>query len=1092
MTRLELTLLGGFQARLQPGGTLALSSRKAQALLAYLAVPPGQAHPRGKLAALLWGDTREEWARASLRQALFAIRRAAGDTGSAALVLEGDTLALDPSAVAVDVAVFERLMSSGDPAATEDAVSLYHGDFLAGLVVDGPAFEEWLVIERERLRELALVGLAKLLGHQRKAATPETAIRTALKVLALDPLQEPVHRTLMRLYSELGRRGAALRQYQHCVTVLQREIGLEPEAETKQLYQEILRQRPPSSVVPQTSRPTPEVAPVDATADRRLSVIPAAEGTLIGREASVKSLGSLLAATAAGPGMLVAIVGEAGIGKTRLMAELMAEAAGAGRRLLIGHAHESEQVLPFGPWVDALRSGRVVDDLVSLPPAWRAELSRLIPELGTPSPASSSGFADYLQLFESVAQAIGRLVIRQPLLLVLEDLHWADEMSVRLLAFLGRRLGGWPVLIAVTIREEELPDAPVLRRSLEELERAGHLARVALGPLSQADTLTLVRLHARAGSEATLARLAAQAWTVSEGNPLVVVEIIQAQAQGAAPFQERGLGLPERVRAIVGRRLERLSPRAQQLATVAAVIGRRFEFALLQRAARLEDEEAAAGVEELVRRRILHGIGDAFEFTHERIREVAYAALIGVRRRALHAAVGAALEHLHAGRLEAVYDRLAHHHVQADDGAKAVEYLTRFARTAARTYAHEEAVRAYGEALRQLERLPPPEADARLVDIVPRLTRSLMFLGRFEDARGLLLAQQPRVEQVGNPSLTGQYYLLLAHVYGFLGDRDRTVESARHAVGAAERAEDDTTLGKAFYILAMEGWWAGEPQRGIEHGRRAVALLERATERWWLGQAHFAVAANHVLHGDFVSALQAATQALAIGDALGDPRVQTPATWLTGTIYALRGDWAEGVAAGRRSLEYSSDPLNRADALGWLGLAYLEQGSFAEAIDVLDQSVEHWSRFRVRSVQGGFRILLGHAYLMRGDVDQAAKLAEEGFALTRETRYLLSLGWGERLLALIARTRGDQPAARALLQQALATFTAISAQFEAARTQLLLAEVCGALDDMGAAERALASARAGFTALKIPKYAHWTEALGAGARPPDDRLPRWA
>ncbi|MGH7312761.1 MAG: ATP-binding protein, partial [Candidatus Rokuibacteriota bacterium] len=951
------------------------------------------------------------------------------------------------------------------------------GDFLAGFAVDEPPFEEWLVTERERLRELALEGLARLLVHQRKPASGDAAVHTALKLLALDPLQEPVQRTLMRLYSERGRRGSALRQYQHCVAVLQRELGVEPEPKTKQLYQEILRQRP-AWVSPGETSPIAEAPPADSVIDRRPS-LPVAEGVLIGRAAEMQWLGHALSASAAGPGRVVAVVGEAGVGKTRLIGELVAEAARLGTRVLLSRAYESEQVLPFGPWVDVLRAGRVIEDLAGLAPAWRAELSRLVPELGL-LPAGSGGAADYLHLFESVAEAIGHLVTRQPLLLVLEDLHWADDMSLRLLAFLGRRLGGWPVLVAVTAREEELPDAPVLRRTLGDLEREGHLARLALGPLSHPDTLALVRHYARTGSdETTLARLGAQAWMVSEGNPFVVVEMVQAQAEGAAPLQKGSLGLPERVREIVSRRLERLSPRGQALATVAAVIGREFEFALLQRAARLGDEEAAEGVEELVRRRILHGIGDDFGFTHERIREVAYAGLIGVRRRALHAAVGAALEHLHAGRLETVYDRLAHHFLQADDAEKAVEYLTRFARKATRTYAHEEAVRAYGEALRQLARLPGLEADARRLDIVPRHTRSLMFLGRFEEARDLLLAQRERVEKVDQPSLTGQYYLLLAHVYGFLGDRDRTGESARRAVAAAERAADETTLGKALYVLAMEGWWSGDPRHGIEHGRRAVALLERSTERWWLGQAHFAVAANYVLLGDFEPALNAASNALAIGHALGDPRVQTPATWLTGTIHALRGEWDQGVAAGRRSLDYSPDPLNRADALGWLGLAYLEHGNSAAAIDVLEQSVEHWSRFRVRSVQGGFRILLGHAYLMSGDVDRAAKLADEGFAFTRDTGYLLSRGWGERLLALIAQKRGDQQEAQALLQQALGTFTSISAGFEAARTCLLLAEVCAALGDGPGAAGALAAARRGFAALTIPKYARWTETLAA-------------
>jgi DNA-binding SARP family transcriptional activator len=1097
MTRLDLSLLGGFQARLQPGPALALPTRKAQALLAYLAIPPGRAHPRGELAALLWGEAREESARASLRQALFAIRKAIGDACPSALVLDDDTLALDASAVCVDVAAFERLMADGGPAALEEASTLYRGDFLAGFSVAELAFEEWLVSERERLRELALEGLAKLLGHQRRMAMPEAAIQTALRLLALDPLQEPVHRTLMRLYAEQRRRGTALRQYQHCVAVLQRELGVEPEAETKQLYQEILRERPATSLPVDETGPPAEPPTAEGAGDRRLAVIPGADGVLIGREAELRSLREALALTASAPGRLVVVVGEAGIGKTRLMTELMGEGTRLGRRVLLGRAHESEQVLPFGPWVDALRAGRIIEHLTSLAPPWRAELSRLIPELGGSVAAPGGGAGDSLQLFAGVAQAIGHLAARRPLLLVLEDLHWADEMSVRLLAFLGRRLGGWPVLLAVTVREEELPDAPVLRHALEELERDGDLARLALGPLSHSDTLSLVRVRARTGSdEATLAGLAAHAWTVSEGNPLVVVEMVQAQAEGAAPLPQEGLRLPERVREIVSRRLERLSPRAQALATVAAVIGREFEFALVQRAARLGDEEAAEGIEELVRRRILHGIGDDFGFTHERIREAAYASLLGVRRRALHAAVGAALEQLHADRLEPVYDRLAHHYLLADECAKSVEYLTRFARTAARAYAHEEAVRAYHEALHQLERLPL-EADVRRVDIVPRLTRSLMFLGRFEEARDLLLAQRQRVEQVGNPALTGQYHLLLAHVYGFLGDRVRTVESARHAIAAAEDAGDETTLGKAFYILAMEGWWSGEPQRGIEHGHRAVALLERTTERWWLGQAHFAVAANHVLRGDFEPALEAAGRALAIGDAIGDPRVQTPAAWLTGTIYALRGDWEQGVAAGRRSLEYSPDPLNRADALGWLGLAYLEHGDAAEAIDVLEQSVEHWSRFRVRSVQGGFRILLGHAYLMQGDVDRAAKLAQEGCDLTRDTGYILSRGWGERLLALIAHTRGDAQGARAFLEQAIATFGSIGAAFEAARTHLLLARIAVTLGDGAAAARALATARDGFAALDVARYVRWTEALaarvdGAWPAPAAERLPRWA
>src|SRR5262245_28414496 len=243
MARLSLTLLGGFQARLDPGPPLALPTRKSQALLAYLALPLGRAHARDALAALLWGGNRQDAARAGLRQALFFIRKALGDDDSA-LRQEGDTLALGPADVDVDTAAFERLVLAGTPHGLAEAAAVYRGDLLSGFALDEAPFEEWLVGERERLRELAVEALARLLARQRAlSGKTDDAIHTALQLLGLAPLQEPVHLTWLRLYAAAGRRGAALRQYQHCVAILQRDLGIEPEAETKLLYQEILKRR---------------------------------------------------------------------------------------------------------------------------------------------------------------------------------------------------------------------------------------------------------------------------------------------------------------------------------------------------------------------------------------------------------------------------------------------------------------------------------------------------------------------------------------------------------------------------------------------------------------------------------------------------------------------------------------------------------------------------------------------------------------------------------------------------------------------------------------------------------------------------------
>src|SRR5262245_19450690 len=242
MPRFTVALLGGFQGRLDGSAPLALPTRKCQALLAFLAVAPGQSHSRDKLASLLWGGMPEAQARRSLRQSLFSLRKALEPEPSA-LLTDGEIVALNPSCVEVDVVEFQRGIADGRPAALERAIDLYRGELLEGISLREAPFEDWLIAERERLRELALSAVAKLLRHQRDAGASEAALQTALRLLALDPLQEPVHRVAMRLYVQLGRRASALRHYQTCVGVLQRELGIEPEPATKELYREILRQR---------------------------------------------------------------------------------------------------------------------------------------------------------------------------------------------------------------------------------------------------------------------------------------------------------------------------------------------------------------------------------------------------------------------------------------------------------------------------------------------------------------------------------------------------------------------------------------------------------------------------------------------------------------------------------------------------------------------------------------------------------------------------------------------------------------------------------------------------------------------------------
>src|SRR5262249_6132367 len=212
-----------------------------------------------------------------------------------------------------------------------------------------------------------------------------------------------------------------------------------------------------------------------------------------------------------GDGRIMGWVGEAGAGKSRLVSELTGLATRRMARVLIGRCYETERILPFAPWVHALRSGRILQErhiFDTLEPGWRDEVGRLLPELsreGAP-PASVAGAepgvwssGDPRYPFEAISELLTRLTRRQPLVVVLEDAHWADEMSVRFLAFLGRRVHDIPLLLVVTIREEELADLGLLRHSLDELDEDGELLRLPVAPLSRSDTVALVEALAPPG-----------------------------------------------------------------------------------------------------------------------------------------------------------------------------------------------------------------------------------------------------------------------------------------------------------------------------------------------------------------------------------------------------------------------------------------------------------------------------------------------------------------------------------------------------------------------------------------------------------------
>jgi DNA-binding SARP family transcriptional activator len=1029
MALLHLTLLGGFEARAGDASPVVFARRKAQALLAYLAVDPGEAHLRDKLAALLWGESSDQRARHSLRQTLSALKQTLGRNGGDVLRVDADTVAINRAAIRVDVDVLKQLVSETTPEALVQATALYRGDFLEGFSVREPRFEEWLITERELLRELALEALAKLLAHQTKTGATQQAIQTAVRLLGLDPLQEAVHRALMRLYAQQGRRGAALRQYQICVAELQRELGQEPEAPTKRLYEEILQaQRAPSvmaspSAIADDSVPyaQPEVC-IDASVS---------DAPLVGREGQMAALLRVRAEAWRGQARMAAVLGEAGIGKSRLIDAFVTDTLEHGGRVVLGRAHETERILPFGLWVDAFRTAGVLPELVRHPglsAAWRAQLSRLFPEVGEPgSERAAAEEEDRVRLFEAMAHVVGHLAKQRPLVLALEDLHWADDMSLRLLAFVNRRAAAWPVLFLATIRKEEIVDAPALTRLLREVGGDQHFVSLTLTPLSASETVRLVRLLARAGTDKpTVRRLGIRIWRASEGNPFMVVETMRA-SYGTDAFEESDkVPTPTRVRDIIAARLDRLSRRARDLAALASVIGREFDFSLLERAAGGDGQKTAATVEELVARHILHAVDERLDFTHDRIREVASQRLLAPRRRLLHAAVAHAVEEVYANDLAPHYAALSRHCQEGALWDKALTYLRNAATMAAARAAHREAVAGFEQALAALGQLP--RSRTRLehgIDLRFALRNSLAALGEHAQVLEHLRAAESDAEALADPRRLAWVSTYRTNSLYFIGENESALASGERARALAEEVGDGRLRVVADFFLGQVCQAVGQFARVADLMRGNVRVLDAQ-----LGHRDGSIA-QHVYArsalacclaelGTFPEALASGAAAVKMAEAADRTYPLVHACFSSGFVFLRQGNFVHAVSVLERGLDlcHGRDyPVLAAVTRGALGYAYAMSGQVTEALPLLAAAVEALSH----SMRGSALAIinLGEGYLTAGRTVEAAEACDRGLALAHERKERALYGWALRLRGEIA-AQSDVDAAATAFRSAIA------------------------------------------------------------------------
>jgi DNA-binding SARP family transcriptional activator/tetratricopeptide (TPR) repeat protein len=681
---LSVSLLGDFRIRHDELPVAGVDSPRLQSLLAYLLLHRDAPQSRAHLAFLFWPDTGEDQARTNLRNLLHHLRRALPDADS---YLEANVQILQWRSdvpLDLDVANFDAAMTQSnreiDPVvrrgALERAVSLYGGDLLPS------CFDDWIIPERERLRQAYLGALERSIGILEDQRDYEGAIRHAQRLLRSDPLHEATYRRLIRLHALNGDRAGALRAYHTCATLLRRELDVEPSAATREAYEQLLgAESSPSPMVPITTASSP----------------------MVGRDKEwTQMLRVWRGIVAGGEPRAVILRGEAGIGKTRLAEELVQWANRQGIASAHARCYAAEGALAYAPAAAWLRAR----PLAHLEDVWLVEVARLLPDVlaqrpDLPRPGPLTEDWQRERLFQALSHAV--LDKRHPLQLAIDDLQWCDRDTLEWLHFLLRFDRTARLLVVGTYRPEEIGDGHRLAPWLQALRHEGRLAEIELQPLDEAATGTLATHLTGREIDTETARLL---YRETEGNPLFVVETVRAglsvyrQTVETAPAPvlpvdhvPEDASLPPKVQSVLEARLTQLSPSTRELAGLAATIGREFSFTLLARASGHNEDALVCELDEMWQRRIVREHGaDAYDFSHGKLREVAYCSMSEARRRVMHRRVAQALEALHTADLGPVSHQVAVHYERAGLPARAVSYHLRAAGVARQVYANEEAI----------------------------------------------------------------------------------------------------------------------------------------------------------------------------------------------------------------------------------------------------------------------------------------------------------------------------------------------------------------------------------------------------------------
>jgi DNA-binding SARP family transcriptional activator len=730
----RLTLLGVPSVSISSGKVSSSRlSAKALGLLAYLALEPGP-HTREELAGLLWGESSDAEARASLRQAVKQLRSLLGE------LLGGDRATIELSeSIECEVRDFRQKVAQEPRLATTTDIPR----FLAGFSVrHAPRFEEWIADTRRTLLRQYQEALGTLARDAMGRWRWKEAMALADRWLATDPLSDEAIRLGIEARYLAGDRGTALSQYQDFRTNLMRETGCEPGRSLLNLMRRV-----EADAVASNTRPI---------TDEWYARAPSFEASLIGREKEWPTLVKSWKGAKRGEGRVVLIEGEPGVGKSRLAEEFLRWTVADGGGVLRGHGYDVGGGIPYEPVVELLQGALDMPGLAGTSPEWLSEVTRLLPELrrrfpSLPEPVATSDGTEGWRLYEGVAQLVLSLSAERPLALFVDDLQWCDSDSCSLLRFLIRRTERAAVLWLTTVNLGELERDASGARLCRALRAQSHVTVVTVSPLTEENLWRMIREMGHVSTPTGARRLASRIFGVTGGNPFYVVELLKTLfAQGLLSVDEetgewrtssaalgaRTVPVSPTVHDVIAARVERLPEQLCDVLRTIAVAGAGCPTEILAYIHGISRLHAASVADTLVERRLVIEESGTYRCAHPIIAQVVREGLTSARRREAHRILALALHEVLPRDVGEVSREIARHADRGGEPGLAYAHALTAAEQAIERY-------AYAEAMSWLDLAANNARTGSENDRVNRLTENVLEAAGWSEA--------PPLAQLGGP-----------------------------------------------------------------------------------------------------------------------------------------------------------------------------------------------------------------------------------------------------------------------------------------------------------------------------------------------------